>query len=227
MRKLYSYCLKVDDGAAPNPFGGICSLAICKPPIRRAAQVGDWIVGHGSARSPIGDISDRIVYAMRVSRVVTMPEYDELSRTDLVAKLPNVASPELWRRAGDSIYDFQRGEPQLRPSVHKPWHMAKDLSGRNVLLSDHFFYFGENAVPLRPDLHPILRRGQGFKSNANAGLLEPFEEWVEGLGLRANELHGDPIDVHILTSLDADAGCDTSSVRRNVLKPVKRLSGPC
>ncbi|MBU2547361.1 MAG: hypothetical protein KKB20_03030 [Proteobacteria bacterium] len=31
-------------GAAPNPFRGVCILVIRKPGIRRAAEVGDWIV---------------------------------------------------------------------------------------------------------------------------------------------------------------------------------------
>ena len=62
--------------AAPNPFWGICTLVICRPGIRRAAKAGDWIVGTGSSNSPIGDISDRMVYAMRVSQKITMQEYD-------------------------------------------------------------------------------------------------------------------------------------------------------
>jgi hypothetical protein len=54
---LYSYCLRYDDRAAPNPYHGICTLVICKPAIRRTANVGDWIIGLGSVSSPIGDIS--------------------------------------------------------------------------------------------------------------------------------------------------------------------------
>lgn len=37
---LFSYCIPYDDGAAPNPFWGLCTLAICKPRIRRAAKEG-------------------------------------------------------------------------------------------------------------------------------------------------------------------------------------------
>ena len=51
MNKLFSYVLRFDDGAAPNPFGGICTLTICKPAIRRSASVGDWIIGTGSKNS--------------------------------------------------------------------------------------------------------------------------------------------------------------------------------
>ncbi len=45
---IYSYVLRYDDGVAPNPFFGFCTLAVCKPVIRRKAQVGDWIIGTGS-----------------------------------------------------------------------------------------------------------------------------------------------------------------------------------
>jgi len=48
MTKIYSYIIRVDDGAAPNPYGDICTLTICKPKIRKAADEGDWIIGTGS-----------------------------------------------------------------------------------------------------------------------------------------------------------------------------------
>ncbi|MBC6697349.1 Nmad2 family putative nucleotide modification protein [Hymenobacter puniceus] len=52
---LYSYVLRFDTGDAPNPYGGVCTLAVCKPAIRRTAQIGDWILGTGSKNSPVGD----------------------------------------------------------------------------------------------------------------------------------------------------------------------------
>ncbi len=69
---LFSYCIPYDDGAAPNPFWGLCTLAICKPGIRRVAKEGDWVVGTGSVNSPAGDASGKVVYAMRVTQKMTM-----------------------------------------------------------------------------------------------------------------------------------------------------------
>src|SRR5262245_31415483 len=43
--RLYSYVVARDYGFAPNPFYGFCTLATCKPDIRRTADIGDWIVG--------------------------------------------------------------------------------------------------------------------------------------------------------------------------------------
>lgn len=42
---VYSYIVTHDTGFAPNPFHGVLTLACCKPAIRRAAEVGDVIVG--------------------------------------------------------------------------------------------------------------------------------------------------------------------------------------
>lgn len=69
MPRLFTYTIPVDDGAAPNPFNGMCSLAICKPGIRRVAKPDDWIAGLGSKKAPSGDLSGRLVYAMRVEEL--------------------------------------------------------------------------------------------------------------------------------------------------------------
>ena len=41
---LYSYIVSYDHGNAPNPDFNICTLAICKPVIRRCAKVGDIVL---------------------------------------------------------------------------------------------------------------------------------------------------------------------------------------
>jgi len=57
MARLFSYTIPIDDGAAPNPFNGFCTLTICKPAIRRVARKGDWIAGLGSKNAPSGDLT--------------------------------------------------------------------------------------------------------------------------------------------------------------------------
>jgi hypothetical protein len=57
MPRLFSYTIPIDDGAAPNPFHGMCSLVICKPAIRRVAERGDWIAALGSRNATSGDLS--------------------------------------------------------------------------------------------------------------------------------------------------------------------------
>src|SRR5688572_16424822 len=106
MSKLFSYCIPADDGAAPNPFWGICTLAICKPRIRRTAEKGDWVVGTGSCKSPIGDISGQVVYAMKITQKLTMREYDAFAEAYYPEKIPDWRNADICRRLGDSIYDF-------------------------------------------------------------------------------------------------------------------------
>jgi hypothetical protein len=178
---LFSYCIPYDDGAAPNPFWGLCTLAICKPVIRRKAEIGDWVVGTGSKHSPIGDISGKVVYAMRVTRKMTMEEYDQFTRSELPRKIPQMdhADPRRWY--GDSIYDFSTPIPSLRRSVHDEGNRNTDLSGEYVLLSDYFFYFGDQPVPLPKALLRIVKQGQGHRSSANAPYVNDFIRWIDSL----------------------------------------------
>ncbi len=133
---LYSYCLRFGSGAAPNPFWGVCTPAICKPGIRRSAIEGDWIVGLGSADSPIGNISHSAMYVMRVTRRPhTMEEYDRLCRESLPGKIPDWDNPDFRRRAGDCIYGYssRSRRPTLRRSIHSESNRERGLSGMNVL----------------------------------------------------------------------------------------------
>jgi Nucleotide modification associated domain 2 len=44
--RLFTYTILIDDGAAPNPFRGMCSLAICKtghPHPQHSKKKSDWV----------------------------------------------------------------------------------------------------------------------------------------------------------------------------------------
>lgn len=207
MTTLFSYCVRHDGGAAPNPFWGTCTLVICKPRIRPAGQVGDWIVGTGSADSPIGDISDKAVYVMQVTKKMTMREYDAHTRHHLPNKVPKWYSGNPRLMVGDSIFDFSGDPPRIRPSVHREAQRERDLSGKNALLSKHFFYFGDRPRQLPEHLLPIVKKGPGHRSRANDRYLQAFFEWLDGLGLEPNRLYGKPQrrlfqdrDVHLHSS---------------------------
>lgn len=88
MARLFSYTIPFDDGAAPNPFHGMCTLVICKPAIRRVAKEGDWVAGLGSKRAPSGDLSGRLVYAMLVDEVIPMTEYDRRAKSEWPHRVP-------------------------------------------------------------------------------------------------------------------------------------------
>lgn len=165
---LYSYCIPVDDGAAPNPFWRVCTLTICKPVIRRIAQEGDWVVGVGSKNVGARNYSGRLVYAMKVTKVMSLEEYDSYCQSNLPGKIPNTESSTYKRKVGDCIYDFSgNGKPVQRKGVHQPQNRAKDLRGNNALLSNHFYYFGKNARKIPPGFSILARQGQGHQSKKN------------------------------------------------------------
>lgn len=192
MTTLYSYCIPTDDGAAPNPFWGICTLVICKPKIRKAACVGDWIVGTGSRRSPVGDKSGFVVYAMKVSQKLTMEEYDSHARSQLPEKIPDWHHSDPRRRLGDAIYDFGTSPPRVRLSVHDERNRQRDLSGQYALLSDHFYYFGNRPRPLPRELRALAQQVRGHRSRANDALVLHFLSWLRSLRLKRNHLYGSP-----------------------------------
>lgn len=176
--RLFSYRIPTDDGAAPNPFWKICTLVICKPAIRRVAERGDWVAGTGSKNSPVGNVEGQLVYAMRVTDKVSLADYDRVCRIAFPNKIPEWTAGERERRVGDCIYDFSVSPPRQRRGVHTEANRARDLGGRFALVSNDFYYFGRSPVLLPAALLPIVKRGQGHKSNENDDLVETFVRWI-------------------------------------------------
>jgi hypothetical protein len=190
MSRLFSYVVRWDDGAAPNPFWDVCSLVICKPVVRRTAAKEDWILGTGGKNSDCGDTTGRVIYAMRITEdVMTLAQYDEHCRRHLPLKLPKWKSTDLREKYGDCIYDFSTSPPTLRPSCHNAGNVEKDLAGRCALLSSEFYYFGKNAVPLPKSLLPVVKDGQGHKVKLNEPYKEEFVRWIR---TQPRGLNGDP-----------------------------------
>jgi hypothetical protein len=192
MARLFSYTIPIDDGAAPNPFRGMCSLAICKPGIRRVAKKDDWVAGLGAKTAPSGDLSGRLVYAMRVEEVLTPKEYDQQAPSRWPHRIPNIRSPDLSERLGDCIYGYSSATPIQRQGVHGESNIRKDLGGENVLISKDFYYFGSRAINLPDSLRPICHQTQGNRSNSNDSFLRPFVSWLRGLNLLPGQLYGWP-----------------------------------
>lgn len=164
--KLYSYVVTHDTGFAPNPFWGYCTLATCKPTIRKKAEIGDWVVG----LSP-KEHGHRLIYAMEVTETLSFDTYFNDRR--FAKKRPDcngktgTKSRRAMRRCGDNIYKPQgNGAYQQLQSGHSgpepfgreenPRTKKKDLGDhpdkRGVLISrkGHFYYFGAEALKL-PD----------------------------------------------------------------------------
>ena len=200
MTNLYSYCIPCDDGAAPNPFEGVCTLVICKPRIRRTAAVGDWIAGTGAIHAHIDkdqerNMSGKLIYAMKVTKKITMAQYDALTVSELQGKIPTWEDSDRSRKLGDSIYDWSNpSKPTLRkPCVHSEANMKTDLDGEYALLSTCFYYFGDQAIALPEHLLPIAQNQQGHRRQLNAPYLDAFVLWINGLGMTPGSCMGSPL----------------------------------
>ncbi|PJE80766.1 hypothetical protein CI610_00254 [invertebrate metagenome] len=182
--EMFSFRVPRDNGACPNPFWGVCTLAVCKPQIRKAAQVGDWIVATGSTNAKITNgqcrnFSNRVVSAMYVTQRMTLQEYDSWCRVNLPDKFPQWHSRDLRKKVGDCLYDFSTGEPpRIREGVNGFDRLKRDMGGKYALLSERFYYFGRSPRPLPTELLPIVIKGQGHKRIKDIALIGQFEEWI-------------------------------------------------
>jgi hypothetical protein len=185
---LFSYILAFDAGSAPNPFFRYCTLSICKPRIRRVAQPGDWIIATGPARH---HTHRKLVYAMRISEVLPLEKYFRDPR--FKRKKPDPGSKN-WRLAvGDNLYRKNRdGSWFQRSGTHQLDNAQRDLSGKNALISTHFFYFGANAIKLPPSFQKLAATTQGHRSRFPDQLVHRFTRWL--YSRHAPGIHGLPTD---------------------------------
>lgn len=171
-------------------------MTICKPEIRRTASVGDWIIGTGSKNARVTkndtvNLSDSLVYAMKVTDKKTLEEYDQHCKQRLQIKIP-VWKTNDWRlRMGDCIYDYHKYDnPIQRKSVHNETNMATDISGKHSLISTHFYYFGVAAVEIPNDLRQLIKQSHGHKIIQQQELITRFENWIGQF--QGNTILGDP-----------------------------------
>ncbi len=195
MPTLYSYCISTDTGAAPNPFWNICTLNICKPGIRRNAKVGDWVVATGTVQS---GFTNKVIYAMEVTRKLTMEEYDTFCKKELLQKIPNSSSKVYKERVGDCIYDFSTVPASIIGNIHNEGNRQTDLNGNFTLLSDHFYYFGDKPEQLPDHLLPIVLQGQGHKSISNQPHFHDFVDWILTQVKAKNLVYSLPIHRHLI-----------------------------
>ena len=76
--QLFIYVIARDYGFAPNPFHGVCTLATCKPGIRKSAMVGDWILGVGGKN--LGSAHRKCILLMKVTDKLAFQDYWEDAR---------------------------------------------------------------------------------------------------------------------------------------------------
>jgi len=201
MSNVYIYVVDRDFGFAPNPFHGFCTLATCKPRIRRVAKESDWVIGMGGVRLKA---TGRCIFAMKVSRSITFNEY--WSNPRYRDKRP-VRNGSLKMIVGDNIYHQSNGEwhqldshhsyPDGSPNIH---NVTNDTQADAVLLSDYFFYFGSAAVEIPVEILQVL----GYANQRNHRRFDSIEaqpliSFIETNHI-PNRLMGDPFDFDSATA---------------------------
>ena len=187
--KLYSYVVARDYGFAPNPFFGVCTLATCKPSIRKSAKIGDWVIGTGSKRH---GLDGRLVYAMKVAETLTYDEYWNAPR--FCQKRPNLRGSRK-QAYGDNIYhrnettgrweqaNSHHSHPDGRPNRN---NILRDTKSESVLIGSEFAYWGGDGPQVQPRLrnlegHDVCHTGQGHTCNFPEVLVKAFVDWFHSL----------------------------------------------
>lgn len=190
--RLHSYIIDHDFGFAPNPFHGVCTLATCKPRIREHAEVGDYVIGTGSAKRKR---QGHLVYWMRVEEIITYDAYWADPR--FRRKRPNLHGSKK-QAFGDNIYhrDAETGEWVQANSLHSladgslnPRNLERDTKSLNVLIGFEFAYWGGSGPVIPPqfrdfDGKDVCARTQGHRNRFAEALVEAFVEWLQSLDER-------------------------------------------
>ena len=199
--RVYSYIVARDFGFAPNPFFGWCTLATCKPVIRRTARVGDWILGSGSADK---GRSGRAIYAMRVQETMTFGAYwadprFARKRADLRASQKIAFGDNIYRPDDGGGWSQLDSHHSLHDGNPNPLNVVADTATDRVLVSQDFIYWGGDgpAVPERlrsfgEASGDLCCKNRGHRCRFDAALVTAAVAWFESLPDRG--LQGRPGD---------------------------------
>lgn len=193
----FSYKIEHDFGLAPNPFGGYCTLAVCKPTIRanNNLQTNDWVIGTGSVK--LRNLN-QLIFAMRVEEILRMEDYWDDIRFQYKKPVINGSLVQMY---GDNFYHKNKSGKWIQEdSAHslgngKPNkdHVDVDVSGKNVLISKVFYYFGDKAIEIPEQFRVICNNGRNMKSTSiPIEVADQFIKWLESRYIVG--IHGDPIN---------------------------------
>lgn len=203
--RLFTYKVAHDGGSAPNPEHGVCTLAICKPAIRRVAKINDVIVGLAC----VSDNESRIIYGMVVEHSIPWDDYIKIcngtgkvlagiNTKKIRSKIPkneNDTGDCIWKNANNYVpalesWSTHNGNDQFNTDV---------LNGKKVLLSTKFWYFGKgdkHKICLNTDGLRQLIPGRGHRSNSNKNFRNEFVDFFNHAmalnNIRNYGIHGTP-----------------------------------
>lgn len=206
---LFSYVVATDSGFAPNPFFGVCTLACCKPAIRRAAgarllrnsgyadlrelrsaepdfvrKQNLWVIGLAGASLP--DRPRRsVVYVMQVTDVLDFESYFEEHPEKRPRRGRGVTSADAcWH--GDAIYtgNDPATAHQLVPCTHSEGDCEDENNkihdlGGRYVLASDHFIYFGADAPYVP-LEQQLHHGRGHSSNHSPEAIRELESLLNG-----------------------------------------------
>lgn len=160
MGKAFSYVVARDFGFAPNPFYGILTLATCKQRIRKAATIGDFIIGNADAAH-----GNKLIYMAKVSEVLSFDAYWSDPRFQCKKPVMNGSQKKLF---GDNIYHHDASGTWLQDNSH---HANNDgsinLDNLNrdtgttdrVLICREFVYLGKSMFNVPEEFEGCIHKG--------------------------------------------------------------------
>lgn len=193
----YSYKIEHDFGLAPNPFGGYCTLAVCRPTVRanKNLQIGDWIIGTGSIK--LKNLN-HLIYLMRVDEKITFNDYWEDKRFQYKKPIINGSLVQMY---GDNFYhqDSETKEWIQENSAHSleggfpnKDHIETDTDGKYVLISQTFYYLGDKSITIPLKFRNVCSEGRNMKRQSiNEKIAHEFVKWVQGkyeIGIYGNPI---------------------------------------
>jgi hypothetical protein len=148
--KVCAYVMTYDTGLAPNPFHGVCTLAVCTPNhVRANLEENDYIIGVAGVRlrQKLNLPSDswRLIYAMKVDEFKELDAY--YNSADYKLKIPKRSGSKI-ERCGDNFYKLSNGELiHTGQSTEHDWSeiIEQDCYGNRVFIGKTFNYFGSAA----------------------------------------------------------------------------------
>lgn len=189
--RVFSYKVVRDFGFAPNPFFGTCTLACCKPDIRKAARPGDLIIGSGGVKNKL---LGKLIFAMEVSERLTFDDYWADERFQTKKPLMGVGRR---RGYGDNIYHHDHQGNWLQAHSHHSFpdgsinraNVQRDTSADAMLIGTNFVYWGSLAPEFPEELKDVGGRdirpnGRGDPSLFPEAVRKAAFDWFEAIEKR-------------------------------------------
>ena len=171
--RIHTYVIATDAGSAPNYDPPFTTLAVCKPRIRRKANVGELVLAFaGKSVNPYEPHS--VVWAGVVAEKFTFADYWNDKRFQ--AKKPDRCTrpDNFYRPTPDG------GLMWVENPVHGPEATRHDTDGLYVLAFNPSWRFGANGPPLPTELGLRMTHGRRGERLADVSDTEwrRLETWL-------------------------------------------------